>query len=321
MSIDYNDNNTFIFSFVRMNPPTPGHLLVVESMINVALKLNVNKIYVILSNSIDDKNPIPCSRDTIPKPKTKKIEILISSNPIDYVYKSGILEDMVESHKRKMIAISPSEEEKSKISIMNIEIICSSGNPFSFINSVIYTNFIEKGITNINLFFIVGEDRAEFVDRIVKTYETNNYIKSINTKILPREGMQQLIHAGPGDTAIQDIPLQQFSASFVRKLVKNGKKSEFNEVYRPYLDQSQINQLYNTIENGLFIYNNNTTSKTKTEETPESYYVKNNLLPIIKGGKNKNKKTMKQKKRKNQTKCKKSKKQKKSKKTRRSKKN
>ena len=41
MSVNYTNNNTFIFSFVRMNPPTPGHLLVVESMINEALKLGV----------------------------------------------------------------------------------------------------------------------------------------------------------------------------------------------------------------------------------------------------------------------------------------
>jgi hypothetical protein len=72
MSVSYTNNNTFIFSFVRMNSPTPGHLLVVESMINEALKLEVNRIFVILSNSMDDKNPIPCSLDTIPKPKNKK---------------------------------------------------------------------------------------------------------------------------------------------------------------------------------------------------------------------------------------------------------
>lgn len=27
MSVDYTPDNTFIFSFVRMNPPTPGHLV------------------------------------------------------------------------------------------------------------------------------------------------------------------------------------------------------------------------------------------------------------------------------------------------------
>lgn len=30
MSIDYTPDNTFIYSFVRMNPPTPGHLELIK---------------------------------------------------------------------------------------------------------------------------------------------------------------------------------------------------------------------------------------------------------------------------------------------------
>ena len=71
MSIDYKNDNTFIFTFVRMNPPTPGHLLVIEAMINQAINLNTNKIYIFLSNSMDEKNPLACSLDTVPPPKTK----------------------------------------------------------------------------------------------------------------------------------------------------------------------------------------------------------------------------------------------------------
>ena len=296
MSIDYDTDNTFIFSFVRMNPPTPGHLLVVESMMRVALNLNVNKIFIILSSTMDDKNPMPCSSVSIPKPKTKKLEAIIKANPIQYAYKSIILSDMIEAYKRKMINLSQDEEEKSKISIMSVEIICSTGNPFGFINSVLQKYFIERGVTNINLFFIVGEDRSDFVDRIVDSYKENNNIKTIDARILPREGMQELISTGPGDIPIQDIPLQQFSASFVRKLVQNNKKMEFDEIYRPYLDQTSIDHLYETIQNGLFIYIKSSSSSSATEEIPESRYIKNNLLPIIKGGKNINKKFKKSKK-------------------------
>jgi len=289
MSVSYTNNNTFIFSFVRMNPPTPGHLLVVESMINEALKLDVNRIFVILSNSMDDKNPIPCSLDTIPKPKTKKMEAIIAANPIDYAFKSEILREMVEVYKQEMIQKVSSEEEKAKISEMNVEIICSSGNPFGFIGSVLFKDFVERGVSDVNLFFIVGQDRAEFVDRVVDNFKTKDYIKSINAKILPREGMSALIKSGPGETSISDIPLEQYSASFVRKLVKNSKKTEFDEVYRPYLKQEQINKLYDTIANGLMIYEKPkkaaATADDEEEETPESMYIKNNLLPIIKGGK------------------------------------
>jgi nicotinic acid mononucleotide adenylyltransferase len=276
-----------------MNPPTPGHLLVIESMIVEALKLNVNRVFVILSNSMDDKNPIPCSSDTIPKPKTKKMEAIIASNPIDYAFKSEILREMIDVYKRQMVEKTSSEEDKSKIYAMNIEIICSSGNPFGFIGSVLYKDFVERGITDINMFFIVGQDRAEFVDRIVESFKTKDYVKSINAKILPREGMTELIKSGPGETAISDIPLQQYSASFVRKLVKNGNKAEFDAVYRPYLAQEEINRLYSTIARGLEIYVKPTKAATAAaavveeadeDEAPESMYIKNNLLPIIKGG-------------------------------------
>ena len=286
MSVNYTNNNTFIFSFVRMNPPTPGHLLVVESMINEALKLGVNRVFVILSNSMDDKNPIPCSVDTIPKPKTKKMEAIIAANPIDYAFKSEILREMIEAYKHAMIEKASSEQDKAKISGMMIEIICSSGNPFGFIGSVLFKYFVEKRVNAVNLFFIVGEDRAEFVDRVVDNFKTKDYVKSINAKILPREGMSALIKSGPGETSISDIPMEQYSASFVRKLVKNSNKTEFDEVYRPYLNQEQINKLYDTISNGLMIYEKpaKAAAEDDEEETPESMYIKNNLLPIIKGG-------------------------------------
>jgi nicotinic acid mononucleotide adenylyltransferase len=248
MSIDYRNDNTIIFSFVRMNPPTPGHLLVIQSMINQAIKLNVNKVYVMLSNSMDEKNPIPCSVDTIPKPKTKKMETIIAANSMDYAFKSDILKEMVQSYKEKMISSVSSEQEKNFIASMEIKVVCSSGNPFGFIDSILYKDFVEKGISDINIFFIVGQDRSDFVDRIVEMFEKKDYVKSIDAQILPREGMTQLLNKGYGETSVTDIPLEQFSASFVRKLVRNGQKTEFNEIYKPYLQTDAINKLFDTID-------------------------------------------------------------------------
>jgi nicotinic acid mononucleotide adenylyltransferase len=289
MNIDYRNDNTFIFSFVRMNPPTPGHLLVIQSMINRAIQLNVNKVYVLLSNSMDEKNPIPCSVDTIPKPKTKKMETIIAANSIDYAFKSDILKEMVQSYKEKMISTVSSEQEKRFIASMEIIVMCSSGNPFGFIDSILYKDFVEKGISDINIFFIVGQDRSDFVDRIVEMFEKKDYVKSIDAQILPREGMTKLINKGYGETSVTDIPLEQFSASFVRKLVKNGNKTEFDEIYKPYLQTDAINKLFDTIANGLIVYGKPQKSIVATvdeEVFPESYYIKNKLLPIVKGGKN-----------------------------------
>jgi hypothetical protein len=99
--------------------------------------------------------------------------------------------------------------------------------------------------------------------------------------------MTQLINKGYGETSVTDIPLEQFSASFVRKLVKNGQKTEFDEIYKPYLQRDAINKLFDTIANGLIVYGKpqKTVVMTVDEEIfPESHYIKNKLLPILKGG-------------------------------------
>ena len=85
MSIDYDPDNIFMFSFVRMNPPTPGHLSLIGTMINKAIELGSSKIYVITSSSLDGKNHWLCSSETIPKPITTKrviYKVLTSDNNI-----------------------------------------------------------------------------------------------------------------------------------------------------------------------------------------------------------------------------------------------
>ena len=72
MDIQYTTENTFIFCYVRMNPPTPGHLDLIKTMIYKAIDMKVNKIYVIMSSSIDGKNPLPCNEITLTNFKNKK---------------------------------------------------------------------------------------------------------------------------------------------------------------------------------------------------------------------------------------------------------
>ena len=42
------NNNTIIFTMARMNPPTPGHLELIKTLIDQALRLKVNKVFIIL---------------------------------------------------------------------------------------------------------------------------------------------------------------------------------------------------------------------------------------------------------------------------------
>ena len=83
-------------------------------------------------------------------------------------------------------------------------------------------------------------------------FQSKDFIeKPFDTKILSREGMEELIKEGHGETAISEIPLSQFSASFVRKLVRDEKYQDFYEVYKDYLDESEIQKLFTTILDGL----------------------------------------------------------------------
>ena len=337
MSIDYRPNNTFIFSFVRMNPPTPGHLVLIKNLIDKAVELGSEKAYIITSSSVDGKNPMPCSADTIPKPKNKADGVVmdsITSSP-DAIYKSQILEEMIAAYKRELmtaeesaavateIPVASSEVElevpvepekkncfgdnctivggnrRSQIENLNVIVLCSTGSPFSFINSVIRRDFIDKGVPKINMFFIVGRDRADFLDTIVDTFKKYDYVSSIDGLILGREGMTALKASGLGDRSIADIDPSAYSASFIRGLVKNEQRDPFNEVYSKYLPAEDIQKMFNTIQKGITM---KPPASKEEDENPESRYFDRGLLPIIvppRGGKKRKNKTRKYKKRNN----------------------
>ena len=313
MNIEYTPDNTFIFSFVRMNPPTPGHLVLVKNLIDKAIELGSEKAYIITSSSLDGKNPMPCSSDTIPKPKNKADGAIMESMSADAIYKSQILEEMIATYKRELIenevdqsdsassASSASSEKapehcvgescaavgkdrRSQIANLHVIVLCSTGSPFAFINSIIRKDFIGRGVPKINIFFIVGRDRADFLDTIVDTFQKYDYVSSIDGLILKRDGMTALKSSGLEDRSIADIDLSEYSASFVRNLVRDGKREEFRQVYEKYLPTEEIDKMFETIRIGITM---KPPASKEEDENPESRYFDGGLLPIIvppKGG-------------------------------------
>jgi hypothetical protein len=238
-SIKKNKNdNIFIFTFVRMNPPTPGHLLVIKQMIEEAIQHNMDKIYILLSSTIDEKNPLACSKEPI--------------SEIDDIVKKDILNNLIESYRKTLFEKETDPERKMKIENMKIIIECAIGNSFGFINSIIRTDF--SNINDLNMIFIVGEDRTDFAISLEKYFSKRDTVKSFGSKILPRFGMETLKNKEMNDTSIRDIPLEQYSASFIRNLVKSKNESAFKEAYSPYLEESMINKLYNTLSINLSKY-------------------------------------------------------------------
>jgi hypothetical protein len=295
MSVDYTHDNTFIFSFVRMNPPTPGHLELIKTMIDKAIDLGVNRAYVITSSSLDGKNPLPCSMSAIPKAKNKSDSAIVANmSQTDIIYKSTILDNMISSYKKQLVYSEMNPLKKQQIENFNVIVVCSVGSPFGFIYNVIKNDFIDKGIDKINMFFIVGRDRADFLDTIVDNFRYKDYIKSINGIILEREGMEALKTTGIGKRKIDDISPSEYSASFVRGLVKNNQREDFEQVYSHYLSPHEIGKLFETIQIGMSL---KPPPSKDEDENPQSRYFDSNLLPVINnvGGKRKRRKTRKNK--------------------------
>ena len=266
MSVDYTPDNTFIFSFVRMNPPTPGHLALIKTMIDKAIDLGIEKAYVITTSSLDGKNPLPCSMSSIPKAKNKSDGVILTNmSQSDLVYKSTILDNMISSYKQELASFETDPTRKEQIENFNVIVICSVGSPFGFINNVI----------------------------------KNDCVNSVNGLVLEREGMEALKNTGIGDRAIADINPSEYSASFVRGLVKNGQKDDFMQVYSKYLSPEEIEKLYQTIQLGIQM---KSPSSKDEEENPQSKYFDGGLLPVFNTTGGKRRKT-----RKNKRKTKKSK--------------
>ena len=57
------DKKPIIFTIGRMNPPTSGHLKLIQTLMEKALELGEEKIYIILSHTQDNKkNPLVCDK-------------------------------------------------------------------------------------------------------------------------------------------------------------------------------------------------------------------------------------------------------------------
>jgi hypothetical protein len=144
-----NDEITILFTMARMNPPTPGHLYVIQQLIQEAIRRELTEVYVILSKSNEDQeNPISCSQ---------KIDVL--GNP-DY-----FMSTMIYALKQNMIRDTKDEDRKTKIENIQVNLICipeeQKATPFTALIQLITptgkkneTNFTKK-IKNFHNSFIL----------------------------------------------------------------------------------------------------------------------------------------------------------------------
>lgn len=253
-NINYNTENSIFFTIARMNPPTPGHMFLIQQLIEEALKRNVHKVYIILSKSnSDNENPIECN---------EKINVL--GNNIDD------LNSMTNSVKENMISNGFHPEKIRNFEVVFICVGEKENTPIQTIGRIIY-NY--KDIDDLNLFVIIGEDRQNLVDTLTDLfYNKNQNIKSIDSVILKRESMKKYKGLGKKELASLDmktVPVNAFSASFIRNIVNYDLKDKFYDIYRPFLkDDTKIENLYNLIKIGL----EKPFPKSKSERTTPMKY-------------------------------------------------
>ena len=207
------------------------------------MEINVQTVNVVLSKTNDNRDdPIRCDL---------KISMLI-----------GAARNMIQALKSEM-ETNASPENAAKIRAIDVIPICvpdaPRSTPFTVIGRLIgeMRERLEAGGTtpNINLFIIIGDDRAELIDSISNFYyERDVNIFSINAKVLERENMETYKGMNLVDiinTDMRKVPVGAFSATFVRKLVEHGLKDKFDDVYRSYLAEEQIDELYDAIKLGI----------------------------------------------------------------------
>ena len=260
MNINYNTDNSIFFTIARMNPPTPGHLFLIQRLIETAIEHNVHKAYIILSKSnSDNENPIDCP---------DKINVLGQStddvNSMIYAVKEGMISQ---------------GGDPTKIREFNATPICVGLNELSPIHTLqkIITGY--KGVKDLHLFVVIGEDRQNMVDNLTDNfYNKNATIKSIDVVILPREDMTKYKGLGKDELTALDmtsVPAGAFSASFVRNIVSYDLRDKFNDIYRPFIkDETKIETLYQSIKEGL--------NKERPNKRPEKTRPMKYVYPMVK---------------------------------------
>lgn len=266
-----NDNidtniDTIIFTMSRMNPPTPGHLFLIQKLIEEGIKKNVNNVYVILSKTNDNnEDPISCQN---------KINVLGNINDMN---------SMTEKLKLQMLNNEIEPDLKQKIQNINVNYVCvkpEQKSPFSPLFDIIYSY---PETDKLNLFMIIGDDRKDLLDSVADTFLfKNERIISFDGIVLDRPSMSKYKNMSKEQLEsldIDSVPTGAFSASFVRNLVKYDLKDKFVDVYKNYLDSDKIDELYQEIQEGLLLGDKKSKSSSKS---PIQKYI----YPLIKGTKN-----------------------------------
>lgn len=206
-------NNIVVFTIGRMNPPTPGHMALIEKLIHRTASLGQSKFGIILSHSQDmPKNPFNCN---------DKRKMLLS----------GMIRSLKEQMKQKIETYTPTISPESIDAIEPIIICMDDATPPEFGKNPIIKS-VNALISDYNepietAFLIVGQDRAG-------GYE---FVKTALSKRTPPILLD--------DSDFLARPEGAISATYVRHLAYSGNWEEFLRVYATTgLPEENIRSIY-----------------------------------------------------------------------------
>jgi hypothetical protein len=238
-----NRETTIIATIARMNPPTPGHLLLVERMILEAATNNLTQISIILSHSVDsDENPLDC---------WTKRDIFLHSSIDRFKEHLALTHPELERNIRSVNVVivcmdDPFQEEVPEISASTTPILKA-------LNYILF-RFYMYPRPGLNVKLFIGDDRdynkflgPSLTRKAVPVGFEQIQLERTDMSVYKSMGCMQL-----KSLAIESVPIPAMSASFVRNLVKCRLPDQFAKVMKSaFLEDREIQELYSLLSEVL----------------------------------------------------------------------
>ena len=244
-----------VLASTRMNPPTPGHMRVLEELIMQGIQKETNEVYVVLSKKNDDEyNPMNCK---------DKIYYLNGFNENEQKNKAnfGSYKDdsMVYALKRKMIEKYP-DIPQEKINNMKVIFECvddGQKGPFHKVRDIIQNKLsMRRRGQTLGIYLVVGDDRSETLDNMKKIkingqkLNENIDISTFEQIVIKREDSGDFQSMSPEVINNKKISPNQISGRLVRKLATDNPE-KFLEIYSDYISDDKKRSLLGNINEGL----------------------------------------------------------------------
>lgn len=235
---------TALVTIARMNPPTLGHLQLIKKMLLYATFVKEKDVFIILSSTIDKKNPLSCDR---------KRELLDSLGMINSLKTSATKEE--EGIKDVRVHIFCMKEPLSDI-VPHKE-MCSSNPIIKHICGII--NRFKP--STFRLF--IGEDRGGNYGFVGKYLLEQKPPVTFEEDITIRREMESSTVTSM--TKSSDIKVENVSASLLRSLVQNNLPDLFVDLcIRAGLNRENSSILFEEINDSLFKVVPKSRTKSKT---------------------------------------------------------